>query len=136
MSYAVRRASAGRGLFATKTFRRNEKIIQYVGEEIAFASARNTKYLIEIDEVTVIDGSCHTNKARYLNHSCEPNAEAYIVDRKVFIHAIKRIASSDEITIDYGREYWDAHIGPQKCRCAPCVKSGGNQQPGVIDGAS
>ena len=92
MGYEVRRASAGRGLFARITFKRNEKIIQYLGEEVLFESARNTKYLIEVDETTVIDGSCHTNKARYINHSCKPNAQAYIVDREVFIYAKRRIS--------------------------------------------
>ena len=123
MGYEVRRASAGRGLFATITFKRNEKIIEYVGKEIPFESARNTKYLIEVDDTTVIDGSCHTNKARYINHSCKPNAQAYIVDRKVFIHAKRRIAPGEEITIDYGEDYWNEHIASKGCRCAPCAEA-------------
>ena len=123
MGYEVRRASAGRGLFARITFKRNEKIIQYLGEEVLFESARNTKYLIEVDETTVIDGSCHTNKARYINHSCKPNAQAYIVDREVFIHAKRRIAPGEEITIDYGEDYWKEHIASKGCRCAPCAEA-------------
>ena len=128
MKYAVRRASAGRGLFATVGFKRHEEIIEYVGEEVAFDSAPNSKYLIEVDEHTVIDGSSHTNKARYLNHSCKPNAEACIVGRKVFIYAKKRIVPQEEITIDYGKDYWDEHIAPNGCRCAPCAKVGSRPQ--------
>lgn len=123
MSYAVRRAAAGRGLFATATFKRSEEIIEYVGEEIEFETARNSKYLIEVDDKTVIDGSCYSNKARYINHSCNPNAQAYIIGRKVFIHAKRRIQPGEEITIDYGKDYWEEHIAPHGCRCAPCAGS-------------
>lgn len=132
MGYEVRRASAGRGLFATITFKRNEKIIQYVGEEVLFETARNSKYLIEVDETTVIDGSCHSNKARYINHSCKPNAQAYIVDRDVFIYARRRIAPGEEITIDYGEDYWKEHIASKGCRCAPCSEVRlGDQSEGI-----
>lgn len=134
MGYEVKKASAGRGLFATITFKRNEKIIQYVGEEVLFESARNTKYLIEVDETTVIDGSCHSNKARYINHSCKPNAQAYIVDRKVFIYAKRRIAPGEEITIDYGEDYWKEHIASKGCRCVPCAEARSEPRPEVIDG--
>ena len=136
MGYEVRRASAGRGLFARITFKRNEKIIQYLGEEVLFESARNTKYLIEVDETTVIDGSCHTNKARYINHSCKPNAQAYIVDREVFIYAKRRIAPGEEITIDYGEDYWKEHIASKGCRCAPCAEARLEPQPEVSNGIS
>ena len=46
---------AGRGLFATAAFKRSDKIIEYVGEEIAFELAPNSKYLIEVDDNTVIE---------------------------------------------------------------------------------
>jgi SET domain-containing protein len=123
MGYTVRRATAGLGLFATATFKRNDRIIQYVGEVVAFESARASKYLIEIDDDNVIDGACRSNKARYINHSCRPNAVAYIVEREVFIYAKKRIEPGEEITIDYGKDYWDFHIRRNGCRCAPCLKS-------------
>ena len=89
--------------------------------------------LIEVDETTVIDGSCHTNKARYINHSCKPNAQAYIVDREVFIHAKRRIAPGEEITIDYGEDYWKEHIASKGCRCAPCAEARLESQSKVIN---
>ena len=123
MGYAVRRAAAGRGLFATIGYKRNDRIIQYLGEEVEYESARNSKYLMEVDETTVIDGTCHTNKARYINHSCSPNAAAYVEGRQVFIYAIRRIAPGQEITLDYGKDYWDEHIAPRGCRCTPCLEA-------------
>lgn len=134
MAYVVKKALAGRGLFATAGFRRNERIIEYVGEEVAYESARNTKYLIEIDDRTVIDGSCHSNKARYLNHSCRPNAQAYIVGRKIFIHARRRILPGEEITIDYGPDYWNEYIAPRGCRCLPCRDASARPRCKVIHG--
>ena len=122
MAYVVKKANAGRGLFAEIIFKRNEKIIEYTGKEVSFETVSpNAKYLMDLDETTVIDGKCHTNTARYINHSCKPNAQAYVSGRQVFIYAKKRIQTGEEITIDYGKEYWDQHIRPKGCRCTPCA---------------
>jgi len=136
MSYVVKKATAGCGLFAEVTFNRNDKIIQYMGNEVSFETVKpHAKYLMHLDEKTVIDGKCHTNKARYINHSCKPNAQAYICDREVFIYAKRRIFPGEEITISYGKEYWDEHILPKGCRCSFCADrshdcvDGGNGAP-------
>jgi hypothetical protein len=65
---------------------------------------------------------------------CKPNAQAYIVDREVFIYARKRIAPGEEITIDYGEDYWNEHIAAKGCRCAHCAEARSESQPKVING--
>jgi SET domain-containing protein len=40
--------------------------------------------------------------------------------RIVFV-ALCRIAPGEEITYDYGREYFDFFLKPSGCRCAACA---------------
>ena len=62
------------------------------------------------------------NIARYINHSCKPNAESDVKPRKrrVFIRAIKNIEEGEEITYDYGAEYFKAYLKPIGCKCDAC----------------
>ena len=67
-----------------------------------------------------IDGSPRSNVARYINHSCRPNADPMIRDRRIRIKAIKNIEPGDEITYDYGKDHFNAYIKPHGCRCDKC----------------
>lgn len=123
-SYEVRKGRPGTGLalFALAPFKKGDFIVEYTGTKITTkkADALKTRYLFEIDEDWTIDGSSRTNIARYINHSCLPNAEAYIKKDKVLIQASEKIAPGDEITIDYGDEYFDEFIRPTGCKCRLC----------------
>lgn len=123
--FAVKRARAGLGLFATAEIKRGEQIIEYVGELISEdeANRRGGKYLFRIDECWTIDGKGRSNLARYINHSCRPNAEAELdeEERRVHIIAKRNIRPGEEIAYNYGREYFDDHIKPAGCRCLKCV---------------
>src|SRR6266496_3722076 len=68
------------------------------------------RYLFEVNTRWTIDGSNRRNRARYINHSCRPNAEAYFVKHVIKIRAIKNIKPGDEITYHYGRDYFDSFI--------------------------
>ena len=74
----------GDGLFATVPIKKGEFIMEYTGERLptAIADERESRYLFEIDEDWTIDGSDKSNTARYINHSCDPNAEAEIVEEE------------------------------------------------------
>ena len=75
------------------------------------------KYLFEIDDKWTIDAEQGGSVARYINHSCEPNTEAEIIDGRIVISAISNIKNGEEITIDYGDEYYDEFIRPYGCKC-------------------
>ena len=121
----VKRSSAGLGLFAGEDIPREQVIIEYTGERISSdeADARGGLYLFTLDEDVVIDGKGRENTARYINHSCKPNAEAEIDedDNAVYIRAVKKINEGEEITYDYGKEYWKDYIKPKGCRCLYCL---------------
>ena len=121
----VRRSAPGlgRGLFAAHPLEKHDFIVEYVGERIStrYADRLKTRYLFELDEAWTIDGSSHENVARYINHSCFPNAEARLESGRILIHAARDIETGEEVTIDYGDEYFEEYIDPAGCKCETCL---------------
>jgi len=113
------RTGTGKGLFARTGFSKGEFIVEYTGKKIptTVADTLKTRYLFELDAQWTIDGPPEVNIAGYINHSCEPNAEADTHDGHILISAMRPIAAEEEITIDYGDEYFDEFIKPVGCRC-------------------
>jgi SET domain-containing protein len=124
-TYRVGRSDAGLGLFANKDIAKDEFIIEYTGEKISHAEAdrRMGRYLFTLTDRIVLDGKGREHTARYINHSCDPNAETVIEDdRHVMVYAIKDIKKGEEITYDYGEEYVTDIIQKEGCRCKSCQK--------------
>lgn len=125
--FKVVRSSAGLGLKALRKFKKSEELIEYTGLRIRNEEAdeRPNRYLFRLNDQYSIDGSPRSNLARYINHSCSPNAQAILShdERSIMIEAIKPIEEGDEITYDYGREYFEEYIAPTGCRCAKCQSS-------------
>ena len=124
--YRVSRSKAGLGLFAAKPFRKREYIVTYRGRRLPNAEAdrleaRGSRYMFEINTRWTIDGSRRWNVARYVNHSCRPNAEAVERRGPIIVYvARRRIEPEEEITVDYGKDYFLAFIGKSRCRCVKC----------------
>ena len=121
----VKRSSAGLGLFATQPIKKNTYIMDYTGDLITNEEAdeRGGKYLFEINSKWTIDGKDRKHTARYVNHSCRPNCETRVSGKRVKIYAIKNIKEGEELTYDYGEEYFDDFIKPVGCKCAHCQKT-------------
>ncbi|HUO80114.1 MAG TPA: SET domain-containing protein-lysine N-methyltransferase [Steroidobacteraceae bacterium] len=130
--YRVRRSKIhGTGVFATRRIARGERIVEYLGERVTHAEADrryagkadddNHTFLFTVDARTVIDAGVGGNAARYINHSCAPNCETVLEDRRVFIEAIEDIEAGAELCYDYMIER-DADDPPNidqvfGCRC-------------------
>ena len=123
--FAVKRTKTGLGLFATKPIPKGKRLIEYFGplvpnEEVEKSSK---KYFFSVNQKWSIDGSGRSNLARYINHSCKPNAEAFVSNRRrVWIWSAKNIKPGEEITYDYGKEYFEGIIEPIGCKCKRCGK--------------
>ena len=114
------RPGTGKGLFARVPFGKREFIIEYTGVRIPTKKADEHpgRYLFEIEGTGwTIDGEPSSSPAKYINHACEPNAEARVEDEHINIYAIRDIARDEEVTIDYGQEYFEAFIKPTGCKC-------------------
>ena len=126
--YRVGRSKTGLGLFATKPIKKGTRIIRYFGPLLDSKKKKDdeieNKYLFELTNRWTIDGSIRKNLARYINHSCRPNAESDVRPRKrkVFIRAIKNIEPGEEINYDYGTDYFKAYLKPIGCKCDACEK--------------
>lgn len=126
----------GRGVYATCDIANEQQIIEYVGEYIdkeeserrAWKQAERAEengdaavYIFTLDKKWDIDGNVPWNDARLINHSCEPNCEAWIEGDEIYIYALRDINEGEELTFDYGFdvECYVDHI----CRCgtASCV---------------
>lgn len=125
----------GRGLQAMEVIRRREFILEYVGKAIRkvylerlFSRYKNERmlYIMALDNDIFIDARSVGGKARYINHSCDPNC---IVERwkvrgvlRAGIFALRDIAEGDELSFDYkwdrkrGRAATKCHCGSPKCR--------------------
>lgn len=119
----VKRTATGLGLFTLRDVPPGKRIIEYVGplvtaEEVA---RRRGKYFFEINDDYAIDGSPRSNTARYINHSCIPNAEAFVTGKRVWIWSKLEIKSGEEITLDYGEAYFNDYIRPKGCKCVKCL---------------
>jgi uncharacterized protein len=126
-SYRIGRSKTGLGLFATRPIKRAAYIATYRGrrittEEADRREARGARYMFELNAQWTIDGSPRWNVARYINHSCRPNAKPVGRNGGIVIVALRSIEPGEEITYDYGREYLDYFLQNGGCRCASCRK--------------
>jgi hypothetical protein len=126
--YRIGRSRTGLGLFATQPIKKGTRIIRYFGPLLDCSKeeddAIENKYLFQLTNRWTIDGSVRENIARYINHSCRPNAESDVRPRKrkVFIRAIKNIEPGEEINYDYGTDYFKEYLKPIGCLCTACEK--------------
>jgi SET domain-containing protein len=125
--YRLGRSRTGLGIFATRPIKKRTRIAEYKGRLLDVDAAlkaekSGNRYLYEVNSKWTIDGAARGNMARYFNHSCNPNADTFIRDRRVFIRAIKNIEPGQEILYDYGRDYLKNVIGLENCQCSRCRK--------------
>ncbi|MCK9445345.1 SET domain-containing protein [bacterium] len=120
--FLVKKAATGLGLYSNFQIKKGEFVIEYTGKILTSkeANEKGGKYLFELNSRVTIDGSGRENLARYINHACRPNCEARIENKHILIYSIKTIKPNEELTYNYGKEYFNEYIKPYKCKCAHC----------------
>lgn len=126
----------GRGVYATTFIPEGEKIIEYVGEiidktesddrgnrqhEHALETGDAAVYIFTLSKNYDLDGNVPWNTARLINHSCDPNCEAFIDDHRIFIHAMRDIQPGEELSFDYGFDIDCFEEHPCRCGKPKCV---------------
>jgi SET domain-containing protein len=113
--FAIRNSGVhGKGAFALKTIRKGTRLVEYVGESISPAESDrrydDTKvknhhtFLFSVDKRKVIDATYGGNESRFINHSCDPNCDAVIEKRRVYIESNRTIRPGEEVAYDYNYE--------------------------------
>jgi hypothetical protein len=115
----VKRGTSGLGLFTEEPIGRRRFVIEYFGKIIPDekATVYGGKYLFELGNGKTIFGTPRKNVARYINHSCKPNCEVEIKGNHAYIYSKRKIKAGEELSYDYGKEYFDYYIKPHGCRC-------------------
>lgn len=143
---AVRRSPIhGSGVFALRDLAAGESLLEYRGRRLTHAEAdqgygdnhhSGHTFLFTLNERYVIDGNVGGNAARWINHSCEPNCQAFLVESRepgsekdrVVLEALRDIRAGDELTYDYGIVLEVRHTARLKqiwaCRCGSLSCSG------------
>lgn len=125
----------GIGLFSVSGYRKGDFVIEYAGElirsqlgdlrEIRYEAAGLGTYLFKLNDDHIVDATVESNRARFLNHSCDPNMQSRIVsieDRDLVIFvATRRIPPMGELTFDYQLPFEEGKI---QCRCNSARCSG------------
>jgi SET domain-containing protein len=136
--YEIRKSKIqGMGVFAKRRIRPGQRIVEYTGDKITNDEAdkrydedkmkRHHTFLFTLDDDYCIDGNVRSNKAKLINHSCDPNCEAIIDDDRIWIYALKNIQPGVELAYDYQYErtgdniaelekFYVCHCGSEKCR--------------------
>jgi len=137
LMYEVRESAIhNTGIFAAADMGPDTRIVEYVGERITkkesarrglelMEKAKETGdaavYIFTLNSRYDLDGAKGENPARYINHSCDPNCEAFIEKGRIFIYSKKAIRKGDELTYNYGFDLdtWEDH--PCLCGSDNCV---------------
>jgi hypothetical protein len=116
------------GLFALERIEADEMVIEYIGEVVRgkIADIREERYekqgmgssyMFRID-TDIIDATRKGNVARFINHSCDPNCIAKVIQvqgaKKIGIYSARTIEAGEEITYDYKFPVEEEKI---KCLC-------------------
>ena len=123
----------GKGIIASEKIKKNTRVIEYIGEKVTkregdkrsadrikkFSKKKNfgTVYIFELNKKYDIDGSPNYNKARFINHSCDPNCEVDIINNRIWISSIKEIKKNEELTYDYGYPFDKDDFRDHECKC-------------------
>ncbi|XP_073987835.1 SET domain containing 2 isoform X2 [Rhodnius prolixus] len=126
----VKTPKKGLGLVASVDIARGEFLLEYVGEVLdqkefrrrakEYAKEKNKHYyFMALKSDTVIDATSKGNVSRFINHSCDPNAETqkWTVNGELRIGFFSKrfIAQGEEITFDYQLQRYGKEA--QRCYC-------------------
>ncbi len=116
----------GMGGYARVDIPADTHIIEYVGrkidkqESLRECEAENA-CIFSLDDQFDLDGNVDWNPARFINHSCSPNAEAHDIEGRIWIVALRGIKAGEEITFNYNYDLEDYREHPCKCGATNCV---------------
>uniref|UniRef100_F6VYY7 [histone H3]-lysine(4) N-methyltransferase n=3 Tax=Ciona intestinalis TaxID=7719 RepID=F6VYY7_CIOIN len=135
--YLARSRIQGLGLFASRDIEPGTMVIEYIGDiirsEVAekreknYEAANRGVYMFRLDSDYIVDATVTGGPARYINHSCNPNCVAEVVnfekEKKIMIISNRHILSGEELNYDYKFDFEDeGNKIPCLCGAINCRK--------------
>ena len=114
-------ARIGRGVFATKAFRRGAAILAVEGRVVNYMmlwereGSTFSANCIRFGPETYLDPG--DGPAAFLNHSCAPNAAIAKTANRLHVVAARGIVKGEEIVFDYSTTIGDDDVWRMRCRC-------------------
>lgn len=116
----IKKSINGKGIFATKDFKRDElvfevkgKIIQCDLDTILPDKVRDNTFRFDEDNYLSPEG----NVGDFLNHSCRPNSKVTKFNNKLYVRTIINVNKGEEILIDYSTIIAKDDVWSMKCKC-------------------
>jgi len=118
----VKPCTTGKGLFTRVHIPEDTCIIEYTGVLLTpeKRAKSQSRYLFDVAPGKTIDGASQGNKARYINHSCDPNCEAIVHRGRVYVFALRDIKPGEQLGYDYGEAYMTENLN-NECLCDSCL---------------
>ena len=115
----------GKGVFAAQDITKGTRILPYIGEKISPQEAttriaQGNTFIFFLDARHDLDGDTPRNRARYINHSCDPNCSSDIIEGQIWIFALRDIQAGEELSYDYGYELDGYETRPCRCGAQNC----------------
>jgi hypothetical protein len=119
----------GKGGFALQPIPKGTRLVEYTGEIItpgeadrrAERSRSERTYLFTINSRKLVDATRRGSRARFINHSCEPNCSSTVERGRVYIEAERDIEPGEELTYDYqliiDDSNWRKSGAEYPCKC-------------------
>jgi SET domain-containing protein len=116
----------GVGVFANTSIAAGQVLARYdgtvlTGEEVKRELAAGNRYLLELPDGSVMDGSAGNELGRFFNYSCDPSAHLEYKEGIPLVVSSRSIARGEEITIDYGFDPTELTRFPCNCGKPSCV---------------
>ncbi len=110
----------GRGLIASRSFRRGASIARITGRRVSAddvwdIGGRFADNCFRFGPETYLDPE--DGPGRWLNHSCRPNAAITKRAHRLVLVAASAISAGDEVVIDYSTILGGDDIWTMRCRC-------------------
>ncbi len=128
----------GRGVFAVRDLPAESPVIEYRGQRLTHAQADRDyagnaesghTFLFTLNDRYVIDANQGGNAARWINHSCQPSCQAFLIEHpgrdrrldRVVIETLRPIGAGEELSYNYAITLDERHTPRLKkrwaCRC-------------------
>lgn len=133
----------GNGVFAAQDLPAESPVIEYRGTRLKHAKADSRyagnaetghTFLFTLNDQYVIDANQGGNAARWINHSCAPNCQAFLIEHKgrdrkldrVVIETLRPVMAGEELSYNYAitlderhtprlKKLWACFCGASNC---------------------